>query len=78
LAAIACEYCDAIRFVKPPATIQAMLFGPLGAIARRIGRDSSQQTSRRNGSVRHPRPGRGRPRHLLARPVGTRAARRRG
>jgi mannose-6-phosphate isomerase-like protein (cupin superfamily) len=39
LAAIAREYSDAIRFVKPPAVVQAVLFGPLAAIARRTGRD---------------------------------------
>jgi mannose-6-phosphate isomerase-like protein (cupin superfamily) len=39
LAAIAREYNDAIRFVKPPAWVQAVLFGPLAAIARRTGRD---------------------------------------
>ena len=39
LAAIAREYRDVIRFVKPPAAVQAALFGPLAAIARRTGRD---------------------------------------
>lgn len=39
LAAIAREYSDAIRFVKPPALVQTLLFGPLAAIARRTGRD---------------------------------------
>ena len=39
LAAIAREYADVIRFVRPPAFVQAALFGPLAAIARRTGRD---------------------------------------
>ena len=39
LAAIAREYRDVIRFVKPPAAVQAAVFGPLAAIARRTGRD---------------------------------------
>jgi mannose-6-phosphate isomerase-like protein (cupin superfamily) len=39
LAAIAREYSDAIHFVKPPAIVQTILFGPLAAIARRTGRD---------------------------------------
>src|SRR5215213_1684348 len=32
LAAIAREYADTIRFVKPPAAVQAALFGPLAAL----------------------------------------------
>jgi hypothetical protein len=39
LAAIAREYRDVIRFSRPPAAVQAALFGPLAAIARRTGRD---------------------------------------
>lgn len=39
LAAIAREYRDAIRFVKPPAFVQGPLFGLLAMIARRTGRD---------------------------------------
>ena len=39
LAAIAREYRDVIRFTRPPAAVQAALFGPLAAIARRTGRD---------------------------------------
>ncbi len=39
LAAIGREYRDAIHFVKPPTVVQAMVFGPLAAIARRSGRD---------------------------------------
>ncbi|HYI37713.1 MAG TPA: hypothetical protein VEX39_13950 [Thermoleophilaceae bacterium] len=39
LAAVAREYSDVIRFVRPPAFVQAALFGPLAALARRTGRD---------------------------------------
>jgi mannose-6-phosphate isomerase-like protein (cupin superfamily) len=39
LAAIAREYADVIRFVRPPAFVQAALFGPVAALARRAGRD---------------------------------------
>jgi quercetin dioxygenase-like cupin family protein len=39
LAAIAREYRDAIRFAKPPAILQTLLFAPLAALARRSGRD---------------------------------------
>ena len=39
LAAVAREYRDTIRFVRPPAVVQALLFGPLAALARRTGRD---------------------------------------
>jgi hypothetical protein len=35
LAAIAHEYADAIRFVSPPALVQAAVFGPLSALAPR-------------------------------------------
>jgi mannose-6-phosphate isomerase-like protein (cupin superfamily) len=39
LAAIGREYRDAIRFSRPPAFLQAALFAPLAALARRTGRD---------------------------------------
>lgn len=39
LAAVAREYRDVIRFARPPAVVQAALFGPLAALARRTGRD---------------------------------------
>jgi hypothetical protein len=39
LALIAREYRDAIRFVQPPAAVQAALLPVLAAIARRSGRD---------------------------------------
>lgn len=44
LAAIAREYRDAIRFTKPPATLQAAIFEPLAAIARRTGRDPDRSS----------------------------------
>jgi mannose-6-phosphate isomerase-like protein (cupin superfamily) len=39
LAAIAREYRDVVRFLRPPAVVQAALFGPLVTLARRTGRD---------------------------------------
>lgn len=39
LAAIAREYRDVVRFVRPTAVVQAVLFGPLAALARCAGRD---------------------------------------
>jgi len=43
LAAIAREYRDTIRFARPPAFVQAALFGPLAALARRTGRNPLSQ-----------------------------------
>ena len=37
LAVIARDYRDVIRFTKPPAVVQAALFGPLAAIGRARG-----------------------------------------
>ena len=39
LAALAREYADVLRFTSPPAFVQAAVFGPLAALARRRGRD---------------------------------------
>lgn len=39
LAAIAREYRDTLRVARPPSAVQALVFGPLAAIARRTGRD---------------------------------------
>lgn len=39
LAAIGREYRDVIRFTRPPAVVQAAVFGPLAAIARLGGRE---------------------------------------
>ena len=79
LAAIAREYRDAIRFVKPPAAVQAALFGPLAAIARRTGRDPlAPELHGPAGACTIPDPGEDGLATLLARPVGTRAAHRRG
>jgi quercetin dioxygenase-like cupin family protein len=79
LAAIAREYRDAIRFVRPPATVQAALFGPLAAIAHRTGRDPlAPELHGPAGACAIPDPGEDGLATLLARPVRTRDARRRG
>jgi quercetin dioxygenase-like cupin family protein len=79
LAAIAREYRDVIRFVKPPAALQAALFGPLAAIAHRTGRDPlAPGLHGAAGACAIPDPGEDGLASLLARPVQTRAARRRG
>jgi hypothetical protein len=77
LAAIAREYSDAIRFVKPPAIVQTILFGPLAAIARRTGRDPlAPELHGPSGACAIPDPGEEGLARLLAREVGTRTARR--
>jgi mannose-6-phosphate isomerase-like protein (cupin superfamily) len=77
LAAIAREYSDAIRFVKPPAIVQALLFGPLAAIARRTGRDPlAPELHGPAAACAIPDPGEHGLAALLAQGVGTRAARR--
>jgi hypothetical protein len=77
LAAIAREYSDAIRFVKPPAIVQTMLFGPLAAIARRTGRDPlSPKLHGPTGACAISDPGEEGLATLLAQEVGTHAARR--
>jgi mannose-6-phosphate isomerase-like protein (cupin superfamily) len=79
LAAIAREYRDAIRFTKPPAAVQGALFGPLAAIARRTGRDPlAAELHGPAAACAIPDPGEDGLATLLARPVGTRAARLRG
>ncbi|HEY6780106.1 MAG TPA: cupin domain-containing protein [Thermoleophilaceae bacterium] len=79
LAAIAREYRDAIRFTKPPAIVQAALFGPLAAIAHRTGRDPlAPRLHGPSGACAIPDPDEDGLAALLARPVGTRTARRRG
>jgi quercetin dioxygenase-like cupin family protein len=78
LAAIAREFRDAIRFTRPPATVQAALFGPLAAIARRTGRNPlAPELHGPAGACAISDPGEDGLATLLARPVGTRAARRR-
>ena len=78
LAAIAHEFRDAIRFVKPPAAVQSALFGPLAAIARRTGRDPlAAELHGPNAACAIPAPTEEGLANLLARPVGIRAARRR-
>jgi mannose-6-phosphate isomerase-like protein (cupin superfamily) len=76
LAAIAREYSDAIRFVKPPAVVQTVLFAPLAAIARRTGRDPlAPELHGPDGACAIPDPGEEGLADLLARGVGTSAAR---
>jgi quercetin dioxygenase-like cupin family protein len=79
LAAIAREYRDVIRFTKPPAAVQAALFGPLAAIARRTGRDPlAAELHGPAAPCAIADPGEEGLATLLARPVGARAARGRG
>ncbi len=79
LAVIAREYRDAIRFAKPPAVIQAALFGPLATVARRTGRDPlAPELHGPGGACAIADPGEDGLAALLAQPVPTRAARRRG
>ena len=76
LAAIAREYRDVIRFAKPPAAVQAALFGPLAAIARRTGRDPlAPELHGPEAACAIPDPGEDGLTTLLAQRVGTRAAR---
>ncbi len=76
LAAIAREYRDAIRFVRPPAAVQAALFGPLAAIARLTGRDPlAPELHGPRGACAIPDPGEEGLAALLARPLGGRPRR---
>jgi len=75
LAAIAREYSDAIRFVKPPAIVQTLIFAPLAAIARRAGRDPlAAELHGPAGACAIPDPGDKGLNTLLARGVNARAA----
>jgi uncharacterized cupin superfamily protein len=79
LAAIAREYRDAIRFVKPPAFVQAAVFGPLAAIAHRTGRNPlASELHGPDAACAIPDPGEDGLAELLARPVGIRDSRGRG
>jgi hypothetical protein len=76
LAAIAREYGDAIRFVRPPAVVQTVLFGPLAAIARRTDRDPlAPQLHGPEGACAIPDPGEEGLAELLGRGVDAGAAR---
>lgn len=76
LATIAREYSDAIHFVKPPAIVQTVLFGPLAAIAHRTGRDPlAPELHGPDGACAIPDPGDEGLTELLARKVDARAAR---
>ena len=77
LAAIAREYSDTIRFVKPPAVVQSLLFAPLAAVARRTGRDPvAPELHGPEAACAIPDPGEEGLAALLAQGVGARAARR--
>ena len=77
LAAIGHEYRDTIRFVKPPALIQTILFGSLAMIARRTGRDPlAAELHGPEGACSIPDPGEEGLAALLAKGVDTRSARR--
>lgn len=79
ISAIAREYRDAIRFTTPPPVVQAALFGPLAALARRTGRDPLAAELHGPGAACViADPGEDGLTRLLARPVGARAARGRG
>jgi quercetin dioxygenase-like cupin family protein len=76
LAAIAREYRDAIRFVKPPALVQTLLLGPLAALARRTGHDPLARELHGPGAAcAISDPGEDGLAALLAPPVGAFAAR---
>ena len=76
LAAIAREYRDVIRFTQPPAAVQAALFGPLAALARRTGRDPlAPELHGPAGACAIPDPGEDGLATLLGQAVGTRTAR---
>lgn len=76
LAAIAHEYRDVIRFVRPPAAVQRALFGPLAAVARRSGREPlAPELHGPDGAAAIPDPGEDGLAALLAARVAARAAR---
>ena len=79
LAATAREYRDAIQFTKPPAAVQAALFGPLAAVARRTGHDPlAPELHGPAAACAIPDPGEDGLAALLARAVRARPAHRRG
>ena len=78
LAAIAHEYRDVIRFVRPPAAVQVALFAPLAVVARRTGRDPrAPELHGPAAACAITDPGEDGLAALLAKPVGARTARRR-
>lgn len=71
LAAIAREYRDAIRVTKPPAAVQAALFGPLAAVARLLGRDPlAPELHGPHAACAIPDPGEDGLKRMLAQPAG--------
>lgn len=76
LAAIAHEYRNTIRFTRPPELMQARLFGPLAALARRTGRHPlSPELQGPAAACVVPEPGEERFKALLARPLTRRSRR---
>ena len=76
LAAIAVEYRDVIRLVRPPAAVQSTVFPVLAAIARRAGRDPlAPEPHGPRGAAVIPDPGQEGLAELLAAPVRTREER---
>ena len=76
LAAVGREYRDVIRFAKPPAVVQAAVFGPLAAIARVSGHDpGADELHGPAGACAIRDPGEDGLATLLSRPVAVRAAR---
>jgi mannose-6-phosphate isomerase-like protein (cupin superfamily) len=77
LAAIAREYSDAIRFVRPPAIVQAILFGPLAVVAHLTGRNPlAPELHGPAATCAIPDPGEKGLADLLVREVSVRSARR--
>lgn len=76
LAALAVEYRDVIRLVRPPAAVQSTVFPVLAAIARRTGRDPlAPELHGPRGAAVIPDPGQEGLAELLAAPVRTREER---
>jgi hypothetical protein len=79
LAAVGHEYRDAIRFLRPPAVVQAAVVAPLAALARRTGRHPlAAELHGPHAACVIADPGEDGLAGLLARHVPTRAARGRG
>lgn len=71
LAAIGSEFRDVLRFMRPPAFLQAAIFGPLAALARSTGRDPmADELHGPQAPCAIPEPSEERFRELLARPAG--------
>ena len=76
LMAVAREYGDAIRLASPPAPVQALVVGPLAALARLTGRDPRDAALHGpTGACAIAAPDEDGLAALLGQPVGARAAR---